>query len=213
MNLIVNILFILFAINVYPQENKYQELNHKACDTCFISLNKFDHDISFDFRYSTSNNFLKEAVYDCVDCVLRKEVIEALIRVNKNLQVKGYRLCLFDCYRPLDIQKKMWDIYPNSKYVANPYKNGSKHNRGGAVDLTIETLNGEELDMGTDFDYFGVEAHTYFNELSEKVLNNRKVLRDAMLKEGFSTINSEWWHFNFNNSKNYELSNFKFDCP
>lgn len=182
------------------------------CDTCFVSLNNFQHDIAFDFRYATKNNFLKEQVYDCVDCVLREEVAKALIRVNKSIKREGYRLRLFDCYRPVDIQKKMWKIFPNGKYVANPYKRGSVHNKGGAVDLTLETLNGEIVEMGTDFDHFGVEAHPSYTKLPDNVLDNRKKLRDAMAKEGFTPIRSEWWHFNYKNAKAYGLSNFKFDC-
>jgi len=86
------------------------------------------------------------------------------------------------------------------------------HNRGAAVDLTIETLDGENVDMGTDFDHFGIEAHIDNYNLPKAILNNRKTLRDAMLKEGFSSIRSEWWHFNYKNARMYELSNFKFDC-
>ena len=181
-------------------------------DTSFVSLNDFNHDLSLDFRYADTNNFLHEKVYDCANCVLRKEVVASLLKINSTLLTQGYRLRLFDCYRPLSVQFKMWEIYPDGRYVANPNKSGSIHNRGGAVDLTLENVDGEQLDMGTDFDHFGKEAHIDYSELQDTVLNNRKLLQDAMINGGFSSIRTEWWHYNFKNSKTYSTSNFPITC-
>ncbi|BDD12990.1 D-alanyl-D-alanine dipeptidase (plasmid) [Fulvitalea axinellae] len=181
-------------------------------DTGFVDLKTYDSNFSYDFRYATTNNFLKEKVYDCVQCLLRKDVAEALVRVNEKLKAKGYRIRLYDCYRPKGVQRKMWKIKPDARYVANPNAKGSSHNRGGAVDLTLETLEGKVLDMGTDFDHFGKRAHSDNNTLPAQILKNRELLRKTMMSEGFRPIRTEWWHFYFENAKKYSISNFPFDC-
>lgn len=180
-------------------------------DTSFVRLASLSTQFEYDMRYATSNNFLKEKVYSCGDCLLRKEVALALIEANSYFIKKGYRIKLFDCYRPLDVQKKMWVIMPDARYVADPSK-GSVHNRGGAVDLTLTDQKGHELDMGTDFDHFGKEAHHAWEELPEAVLQNRQLLKKGMEQAGFQSIPTEWWHYNFQSSAGYPVSNFKVEC-
>ena len=162
-------------------------------------------------RYATNNNFLKSTVYECNACLLRKEVARDLVKANDHFMAKGYRIKLFDCYRPLDVQKKMWKILPDARYVANPSR-GSIHNRGGAVDLTLVDESGTELDMGTDFDHFGKEAHHDYQNLDPTVIQNRKLLKDGMEKFGFKPISTEWWHYNFRSTRDYPVSNFKTKC-
>ena len=177
----------------------------------FVRLQDLDTTFRYDMRYATANNFLKEKVYDCADCVIRREVAEALIKANEYFKSKGYCIVLYDCYRPLDVQKKMWKVLPDSRYVADPAR-GSIHNRGGAVDLTLADADGVALDMGTDFDHFGEEAHQDYTKLPAQVLNNRQLLKEGMMKNGFSPIDTEWWHYNFVTTKRYEVSNFKTSC-
>jgi D-alanyl-D-alanine dipeptidase len=150
-------------------------------------------------------------VNDCAECYLRYKTVKALIEANHKFMKKGFRIKLFDCYRPLDIQKKMWKIVPNPKYVASPSK-GSIHNRGGAVDITLVDLNGKELDMGTTFDFFGEEAsHNYLN-FSKEIKSNRKFLKKIMEKECFKSFDSEWWHYNLKSALNDKVSNVKWNC-
>ena len=189
-----------------------EELHNSIHDTDFVDLADYSSDFTYEFRYADTNNFLHEKVYDCAKCLLRKEVVDALILANDSLKLLGYRIRLFDCYRPLSIQRKMWAIFPDGRYVANPYKSGSIHNRGGAVDLTIETREGKKLDMGTDFDHFGIEAHIDYKDLSDSIKSNRKKLEIAMRAAGFSPLKTEWWHFNFGKSKKYSVSNFPINC-
>ncbi len=181
-------------------------------DTDFVDLLDYTDQIAYDFRYADTNNFIHEKVYPCVQCLLRKEVALALVQANASLLPKGYRLRLFDCYRPLSVQHKMWAIYPDGRYVANPNTSGSIHNRGGAVDVTLELLNGSIVDMGTDFDHFGKEAHTSYTSFGQDIIQHRKLLQKAMLAAGFSPLKTEWWHFNFGKSKKYSISNVPFDC-
>ena len=109
----------------------------------FVLLRSLSNDFVFDMKYATPDNFLKQAVYDCGECYLRKSTAKALVKANEEFKLLGYRIKLFDCYRPLSVQKKMWKILPGTHYVANPAK-GSKHNRGAAVDLTLVDAQGKE---------------------------------------------------------------------
>ena len=160
--------------------------------------------IVLDIRYATTNNFMKQAVYDRADCYLRKKTAEKLRAVQEELAPKGLRLKIYDGYRPLSVQKKLWAIMPDENYVANPAK-GSRHNRGAAVDLTIVDKSGKELVMPTPFDDFTERAHRNYNNLPAEALKNRKLLEDLMTKHGFVGLNSEWWHFDDVDWKGYEL--------
>jgi len=180
-------------------------------DKDFVNLGSMSKDFVFDMRYATNNNFLKEKVYPCDKCYVRQEVAKALMNANINFMKLGYKIKFFDCYRPYSVQKKMWKIFPNPGYVADP-KGGSVHNRGAAVDITLVTLEGEEVDMGTDFDHFGKEAHHSYTSHSDKVKKNRTMLRGVMVKYGFSPINTEWWHYNFSTGKKYKISDFVWSC-
>ncbi len=181
-------------------------------DTSFVYLENWSVSFSYDMKYAGTDNFIKMKVYDCDKCLVRKEVALALIEANEEFNSIGFHIKFFDCYRPLEVQKIMWKIYPVEGYVANPYNGGSNHNRGGAVDVTLVDENGDELDMGTAFDFFGKEAHHDYQELSSEVLQNREILKSIMEKYGFKAINMEWWHYNFNSSVRYPLSNFKTNC-
>lgn len=180
-------------------------------DSTFVNLKSFSRDFVLDMKYATDDNFLKKKVYDCAECYLRLKTVKNLVEANTEFLSKGYRIKLFDCYRPIDIQKKMWEIVPNADYVANP-ANGSVHNRGGAVDITLVDSNGKELDMGTPFDFFGVEASHNYKKLSDEILNNRALLKEIMLKHNFKSFDSEWWHYNLSESYRDKLANFKWEC-
>lgn len=181
-------------------------------DTSFIAIKTLTSDFIYDLRYATENNFTKQKIYDCAECYVRGEVAAALIKANQDFMKLGYKIKFYDCYRPLDIQKKMWSIYPDAKYVANPNKGGSMHNKGGAVDITLVDSLGTELPMGTAFDHFGVEAHHSYTKLPKTVIKNRQLLKKTMEKNGFRSISSEWWHYDFQAAKKYPNSNFPVKC-
>lgn len=180
-------------------------------DTTFVNLKEYSQDFIYDMKYATEDNFLKAKVYDCAECYLRLKTVKALVEANKSFMAQGYRIKLYDCYRPLEIQKRMWKIVSNPKYVADPAK-GSIHNRGGAVDLTLVDSDGKELDMGTAFDHFGIEASHDYQKLDIKVIQNRKMLKETMQKHNFKMFESEWWHYNLSNASADKLSNFKWEC-
>ncbi len=183
----------------------------KLADTTFVRLADFSDGFGYELRYATENNFLKEKVYDCAECYTRVKTAKALLKVNEDFKKSGVRIKFFDCYRPNSVQYKMWKIVPNPQYVANP-KKGSIHNKGGAVDITLESLDGEELDMGTDFDFFGKRAYHDNFDLPKEILANRKLLKETMEKHGFWSTRTEWWHYNLDGAHRYPIANFKWDC-
>ena len=203
-----------WIVNCQSQNVIYDkaEVNNQCInDSTFVNLKQYSQDFEYDMKYATENNFLKAKVYDCAECFLRLKTVNALIEANKKFIKKGYKIKIFDCYRPLDIQKKMWKIVSNPKYVANPTK-GSIHNRGGAVDITLVDSFGKELDMGTSFDFFGIEASHNYQNVSEEVKQNRIVLKTIMTSNGFNSFDSEWWHYNLKSGLNDKVSNAKWDC-
>ncbi len=180
-------------------------------DNSFVELIKLDTNFVLDIKYATTNNFTGKILYECPKCMLRYKAAKDLIRANKKFMQIGYRIKLFDCYRPYSVQKKMFEVYPVIGYVASP-KTGSVHNRGAAVDLTLVDSLKRQVDMGTEFDFFGRKAnHTYTN-LPETVLNKRILLKKTLEEFNFSHIRSEWWHYNHKTARKFPISDFKFNC-
>lgn len=199
MKLIITFLSALLSFVVWGQQSD------------FVRLKDLSSDFVYELKYATPDNFLKQAVYDCGECYLRKSTAEALVKANEAFKQLGYRIKLFDCYRPLSVQKKMWKILPGTHYVANPAK-GSKHNRGAAVDLTLVDAQGRELNMGTPFDFFGKEAHHTYTEHTKEVLENRKLVKETLNKYNFKSIYSEWWHYEYRPEMQSKVENFEWQC-
>ncbi|MGE5431904.1 MAG: M15 family metallopeptidase [Syntrophomonadaceae bacterium] len=174
-------------------------------DTSIVLLKSIDSTIVTDVRYATANNFTHKVLYPTANVYLRKAAALKLHEAEKELISKyNLRLKVYDGYRPLSVQKKLWEIMPDSRYVANP-KNGSRHNRGAAVDLTLIDSTGRELEMGTPYDDFTDKAHRDYRDLPENVLKNRRLLEDVMVKYGFEPLSTEWWHFDYSLWKNYSI--------
>lgn len=169
-----------------------------------IELAKMDFSIKQEMVYATPRNFLKKAVYSKPKCLLRRSVAEALVRVQDRLKLEGLGLKVWDCYRPLSVQQKMWEMVPDEKYVADP-KKGSQHNRGAAVDITLVGREGQELEMPTAFDDFTEKAHRDYKRSSKIAQKNKNHLEVAMAKEGFTGLPTEWWHFDFKEAEKFPL--------
>lgn len=175
-----------------------------------VKVQDIDSSIVVHLRYSTSNNFVGVDVYgDFDEAYMQLDPARMLAQANQYLKKinPDYSLYIYDAVRPRSVQQILWDtldmpLEQKPKYVADPQE-GSIHNYGAAVDLTIAGVDGQPIDMGTDFDYFGVLAYPVREEemletgkLTEAQVANRRLLRDVMTRAGFSTITSEWWHFN-----------------
>ncbi|MFL0162380.1 M15 family metallopeptidase [Aquirufa salirivi] len=162
-------------------------------------------------KYATIDNFMHQNVYGCLTkAFLQKETVKKLAQAQSFLEKEkpGFHLLIYDAARPLSKQWDLWNALPQyppnirRNYVASPQEH-SIHNYGSAVDLTIADEQGNALDMGTPFDYFGKEAYPKAEKellakgiLSKGVYQNRLLLRKVMQKAGFIPIEYEWWHFN-----------------
>lgn len=174
-------------------------------DTLIVSLKSVDSTIVQDVRYATDNNFTNQVLYPSAKVFLRKIAAEHLAQANEYLKRNhNLRIKIFDGFRPLFVQKIMWEILPDDRYVADPAK-GSRHNRGAAVDITLIDADGNELDMGTPYDDFTERASFASRDVSEKAYGNRKLLRETMIQFGFVPLETEWWHFDFKDWKNFGI--------
>lgn len=193
------------------ENNKRIELDPSG----FVLLADYVPQIVQEIRYYSSYNFIGERIngYEEPVALLTKEAARALREVANELIVRGYRLKVFDAYRPTTAVKHfmLWGIedtdirmkpyfYPdlekqelfNNGYIAKL----SSHSRGSAVDLTLlDMRTGKEVDMGSPFDFFGEISHPDCRGITEEQYGNRMMLRDVMARGGFSPISCEWWHF------------------
>jgi D-alanyl-D-alanine dipeptidase len=176
-----------------------------------VEIEKLIPNIKLDIRYATKNNFAKKAVYKQARAFARLPVVEALRNVQNELNKSGIGLKIFDGYRPYSVTVTFYEIASDKSFVAHP-KDGSRHNRGCAIDLTLINLKtGKELEMPTPYDSFAPEAAADFNNLSEQVIRNRELLISTMEKNGFKVLSNEWWHFDFNGWKNFEIMDIPFE--
>lgn len=178
-----------------------------------MELNRVVPTVHLQVRYATSNNFMKKVLYPQARIFCRREVAESLKRVQARLAEHDLSLLVFDGYRPWRITKKMWDDTPpeNHKFVADPAK-GSKHNRGGAVDLTLMSLKtGRPLEMTSAYDEFSPRAAFNYAGGTAQSHKNRDFLRRVMESEGFQVLPHEWWHFDYKGWKNFPLLDYSFD--
>lgn len=169
-----------------------------------VNVEKLIPGIKLDIRYATTNNFTGQRLYPVAKCYLRRAAAEELKQVQEELRGMGLQLKIFDGYRPLSVQKKMWAIFPDPGFVADPAK-GSKHNRGAAVDLTLIRLDSTELPMPTPYDDFSPKAASSYMDLPEEVLKNRGLLERVMREHNFRELETEWWHFDLRNSSRYGI--------
>jgi D-alanyl-D-alanine dipeptidase len=173
-----------------------------------VNIQDIDATIGIELKYATTDNFTGHILYDAGwGAYLQKDVAEMLSEANKYLHSirPDLRLLIYDATRPLHVQRRMWEHVkdtPYKNYVANPERTGL-HNYGAAVDLTLADSLWTPLDMGTEFDYFGAAAGINHEKellqqgvLSILQINNRTLLREAMVHAGFLTVSGEWWHFN-----------------
>ena len=161
-------------------------------------------DAVIDMRYATKDNFTGDVLYPKAVCKLRRAVAARLARAAQALRKQDRRLLIWDCYRPLSIQKLLWERVPDPRYVADP-KQGSRHNRGAAIDLALVNKDGSEVTLPTKFDEFSRAAHRS-RALAGKHGAEAKRLSAAMTAAGFASIPTEWWHFDAPDSAKYAIS-------
>jgi len=177
-------------------------------------LIKMDSTIRLDVRYATSNNFLGTPLYAAGRAFLQQPAAEALVRVHRALGAKGYGLLIHDAYRPWHVTKLFWEATPAASriFVADPSQ-GSKHNRGAAVDLTLFDRNtGQAVAMVGGYDEFSPRAYPDYPGGTSRQRWRRGILREAMEKEGFTVNQVEWWHFDYRDWDQYPILNVPFEA-
>lgn len=181
--------------------------------TDLVEVTKLDSTIRLDVRYATENNFLGARMYDTARVFMQRAAAEALVRANKVITRMNGRLMIYDGYRPWYVTKVFWDATPEDKrwLVANPAQ-GSRHNRGIAVDISIYDLDeNKPLDMPSGYDEATERAHSLYPGGTSQQRWNRALLRRILEHEGFAVNPTEWWHFDFMNRKRYAIGNIPFD--
>lgn len=179
-----------------------------------VEVVTLDSTIRLDVRYANAKNEFGRPFYPEARVFLQRPAAEALARVNRALKAKGYGLLVFDGYRPWRVTKQFWDLTPEDKriFVADP-RSGSRHNRGGAVDLTLYHLStGKEADMGGAFDEMSKRSYVTYEEGPKDALKRRNILRNAMEEQGFFVYPWEWWHFDWKDWREYTVLDVPFSA-
>ena len=198
-----------------PVTDKYEQYKKQVKqdpNKTMVELKLTIPGIIYDLRYASTNNFMHRLMYPAGTrhTFLRKPAVDALKKVQEELAKKGLGLKIFDAYRPYSVTVKFWELIRDERFVAHP-RNGSGHNRGIAVDLTIITLKtGQELNMGTGFDNFSDTAHQGFSKLPEAVMQNRQLLKSLMEQNGFKPYADEWWHYSWPSAVKFEILDIEF---
>jgi D-alanyl-D-alanine dipeptidase len=191
--LIISSVCLQLALAVYsPAEDR--PTSNVPGSRSLVDIQELNPRIIVDIRYARDTNFTGKALYACNRCFLRNATARKLDQAQRILDKQNLSIKVWDCYRPLSVQKMMWSLIPDSRFVANP-RTGSRHNRGGAVDVTLVDSKGNELAMPTEFDEFTARAYSDNNNLPQAVIMNRTILKDAMTSAGFIPIRTEWWHY------------------
>jgi D-alanyl-D-alanine dipeptidase len=178
-----------------------------------VDLGGLDARIKLDIRYATRDNFLSTPVYSSARAFLQRPAAEALLRAHHDLAAQGYGLLIFDAYRPWHVTKIFWDATPAGKheFVADPAQ-GSRHNRGCAVDLTLYDLKtGREIEMTGVYDEMSERSYPTYTGGTAEQRRNRELLRAAMEKQGFTVFETEWWHFDYRDWRQYGIQNVPFE--
>lgn len=178
-----------------------------------VELNKLDPTIKLDIHYASTNNFLGVPLYTEARAFLERPAAEALERANQKLREQGLALLIFDAYRPWYVTKIFWDATPvkDHQYVADP-SDGSRHNRGCAVDLTIYDMKtNQPLSMPSGYDEMSERAHPDYTGGTAEEREHRELLKTTMEAVGFKVYEYEWWHFDYNGWKQYPIVNVPFE--
>lgn len=189
---------IIRAKKLRPDKHKTGLLHEND----LVAIKNVDPTILTDVRYATKNNFTKKKLYINNIILTKKSLAQRLKKVQEALRKRGYGLKIWDSYRPLSVQKKLWQILPDERYVGNPTKK-PVHTRAAGIDLTLVNKNGHQLTMPTKYDEFSRRAHRDYPGHSTPARKNLLILEKAMTEQGFIPMPTEWWHFSDPNWKKF----------
>ena len=161
----------------------------------FVKVKDYIPDIVVELKYATGQNFTGRVVYDFSEAYLRYSTVLKLMDVQAELREQGLRLKIWDAFRPLEAQEKLWEAKPDPNYVSNPWTGTNSHSRGHTLDVTLVNAEGREVEMPTGFDEFSTFADRDYSDCTDAAAKNAMLLQEVMEKHGFKGLQSEWWHF------------------
>ncbi|WP_288427091.1 M15 family metallopeptidase [uncultured Spirosoma sp.] len=198
----------LSIINDVPALLRTVELDSNKA---FVEITDYAPTIALDIKYATTQNVFYTQLYKQPRAYVRLPVAKALAAVQTDLASKGVGLKVYDAYRPYSVTCQMFEMLPDTVYMGLP-RQGSRHNRGVALDLTlIDLKTGNELRMPTPFDALVYASHPNFDRLPADVIRNRDLLKTTMQAHGFTVDPVEWWHYNYKTKTTFELLDLSFD--
>jgi zinc D-Ala-D-Ala dipeptidase len=169
-----------------------------------VDVTTLHPNIRVELKYASTENFTRKAIYNFTRCFLQREVALALAKVQTSLEELSLGLKVWDGYRPVAAQWKLWESCPDPRFVRHPAI-GSCHSRGASVDVTLVTKEGCDLIMPSDFDDFSERASVHYLKAPQEALKNRDLLQKAMQNAGFLRYELEWWHFDFHTWESFPL--------
>lgn len=164
-------------------------------DDALVSVTDYIPGIFVELKYATADNFTGQVIYDFTQAQLRYGTVKKLAAAQEFFESQGLSLKIWDAYRPVAAQWKLWDVYPDSNFVANPNRTHSSHSRGNTIDVTLVDKNGRELEMPTGFDDFSALADRDYSDCSLITAENARLLESILQQYGFQGYQKEWWHF------------------
>lgn len=181
---------------VPPEHTDASVSKPEPADTDFVRVMDYVPNLRQSLRYATADNFTGTVIYPFQDAYLRYGTVKKLVKVSAELEEQGIGLLIWDGFRPVYAQQKLWDVCPDPVYVSPPGTGIQSHCRGLAIDLTLFDLRtGAELEMPTAFDDFSALADRDYSDASAQAAANATLLEQTMEKYGFEGYSGEWWHF------------------
>lgn len=180
---------------ITPIQTPHPTLSPVPADDELVRVKDYIPDIVTDLKYATTDNFTGVIIYDDSTAYLRYGTVKKLAAVQHELAKSGYSLLIWDAYRPVSAQYRLWEVCPNPVYVANPTNGFSKHSRGNTVDISLIRTNGDPVEMPSGFDDFTARADRDYSDVSQAAGENASYLEAVMTAAGFVGYSGEWWHY------------------
>lgn len=178
-----------------PSETPPETAVPEPAPEAFVRVLDYIPGMYQELKYATDRNFTGQVIYDFSDAYLRYGTVKKLAAVNEDLAELGLALKIWDGFRPVGAQFKLWEVCPDPTFVANPQKGFSSHSRGNTVDVTLVDRDGNELEMPSEFDDFSGKANRDFSDCTELAADHAQLLNILMEKHGFYGYFDEWWHY------------------
>lgn len=176
-------------------QTQSQPETEEPADEELVRVQDYIPMIVVDLKYATEDNFTGTVIYDFTDAYLRYGTVKKLAEAEKEFESLGMRIKIWDAYRPVEAQEKLWEVYPDPVYVADPSYGITSHSRGDTIDCTLVYMDGSDVEMPTGFDDFSPMADRYYDDCSENAANNARLMEEIMYAHGFTGYEGEWWDF------------------